>query len=146
LLGPIHMSDRAIVAVLLAIVLGIFFGYLVATSNYAGIYLFFFACLFCPLVVSLIADQFTILLALIPNPLLIFTRLIIGEIQHPHEQHFGIQTISGAFGVYNSIVIRFRACLLRKKDADGETGFSFVGGPTNRLDASRDSLFLMMLY
>src|SRR5262245_31154623 len=116
------MSDRAIVAALLAIVLGIFFGYLVATSNYAGIYLFFFACLFCPLVVSLIADQFTILLALIPNPLLIFTWLIIGEIQHPDEQHFGIQTISAAFGfaipsLFVSVPVYFVRKMLMAKRA-----------------------------
>jgi MFS family permease len=91
------MSERAIAAALGAIILGPFFGYLVASSGYAAFYLLSFACLFCPLVVSLIADQWIILLALLPNPLLILTWLIVGEIQHPNEQHFGIQTISATF-------------------------------------------------
>ena len=91
------MTERTIVAALAAIILGPFFGCVVATSGYAGFTVLWFACLFAPLVVSLIADRRIILLALLPNPLLILTWLIVGEIQHPEEQHFGIQTVSATF-------------------------------------------------
>ena len=90
------MSERTVTSALVAIILGPFFGYLVATSNYAAFYVLFFACVFCPLVVALVADQRTILLAMVPNPLLVFTWLIVGEIQHPDQKHFGIQTIAAA--------------------------------------------------
>lgn len=88
------MTDRTIGAVLAAIVLGPFFGSVVATSGYAGLTILAFACFFAPLVVSLIADRRIILLALLPNPLLILTWLMVVGVQHPEEQHFGHQTIS----------------------------------------------------
>jgi 1,4-dihydroxy-2-naphthoate octaprenyltransferase len=86
------MTDRTIGAVLAAIVLGPFFGSVVATSGYAGLTILAFACFFAPLVVSLIADRRIILLALLPNPLLSLTWLFVVGVQHPEEQHFGLQT------------------------------------------------------
>ena len=91
------MTERTILAGLAALIVGPFFGYWVGTSVYGGVQLFFFACLFCPLLVSLIADRWVILLALIPNPLIVLTWLIVGEIRRPDEQHCGIQTISAVF-------------------------------------------------
>jgi len=125
------MSERTIVAALAAIILGPFFGYLVATSAFGALYILSFACVFCPLVVSLIADQRMILVALLPNPLLILTWLIIGEVQHPDEQHFGIQTISATFlfalpSLVISVPLHFVRRFLRKKRGGS------LGGPTRR--------------
>lgn len=83
------MSHRMITAAIAAVILGPIFGYSVYSSPFAGVYLLGFACLFCPLVVSLIANKKIILLALLPNPLLILTWLIVDEVQHPDLEHLG---------------------------------------------------------
>jgi len=114
------MTERTIVAALAAIILGPFFGCVVATSGYAGFTVLWFACLFAPLVVSLIADRRIILLALLPNPLLILTWLIVGEIQHPEEQHFGIQTVSATFlFAIPSLLISVPIYLIRRLRSKG---------------------------
>jgi MFS family permease len=114
------MSERTITAALIAIILGPFFGYLVATSGYAAYYVLPFACLFCPFVVSLIADQKIILLALMPNPLLILTWMIVVKMEHPDDKHFGIQTVSAIFlfaipALLVSAPIHFARRFLQKK-------------------------------
>lgn len=109
------MTERTLAAALAGIILGVFFGYQVPNSNYAGIGVFFFACIFCPLVVALIADERAILLAMVPNPILVMTWLIVEEIQQPEVQHFGIQTIAAIFlFAIPSLLVSVPVHLIRK--------------------------------
>lgn len=90
-----EIVNQKSLALLIGIVLGIFSGYLIATSGYGAAATIIVLCLVCPLIVCLISAQKTLWLAMVPNLLIWPTVSIVVQFQHPQEK----LTLFDIFGI-----------------------------------------------